>query len=207
MLPIRCRILRERNSLPPMPESPMRSRAHSAKQMKRAAWERALPRVSHIISLMMSLPKDQRRGHEPDFRGRVSVADAVVLEHHLGRIAAARVTEMMNPWQLPGENTRASLAIEVCIRNAASKVAEASKHFSRFAEESITVHLLSPLLANKWDMPPFVPKPRSTSTIPLAPSNPKSLKHQHSVEIAPAAPPGFFHLSHLSLLNSIQFTL
>ena len=89
-----------------MPKSPTRSHAHSATKMHRAAWERANPRVRQIISLMMPLPKDQRRGYEPNLRARVSVAGAVVLEHRLVLAAATRVAEMMDPWQLPGESAR-----------------------------------------------------------------------------------------------------
>ena len=98
----------------------------------------------------MSLPKDQRRSYEPDLRGRVSVADAIVLEHHLGRTAATRVTEIVDPWQLPGENARSSVGIKVCIKIAVSKVAKAGRHFSELTEDSIAAHLLSPLLVNKW---------------------------------------------------------
>ena len=151
---------------------------------------------------MMSLPKDQRRGYEPDCRGSVSVADAVVLEYHLGRTAATRVIEMVDPWQLPGENTRASVEIKYYIEIAVGYVAKAGRHFSVFAEESITAHLLSPLLAHKWDRPPFIPKPKSTSTMPLEPLNPKILKRQHSVELSSAAPLGCFHFEPSLLVES-----
>ena len=58
-------------------------------QIQTRAWIHANARVVEHITLMVTMSDYQQQFHELRFKDRLSVADAVVLEHRLGLTKAA----------------------------------------------------------------------------------------------------------------------
>ncbi len=96
-----------------------------------------------------------------NFRDRLSVADAVVLEQHLGLNKAANFVTNVDPWRYPHDHTPGSLKVISCVQSVVAQAAHAGKTWRKFTDASISDFLLSPLLVKKGDRPPLVVKPRA----------------------------------------------
>ena len=69
------------------------------------AWELANPHVTEYITIAVTKPDNQRHWIEPTFRGRISLADTIVLVHRLGFVHAGEIVAVVDPWQYPEEAT------------------------------------------------------------------------------------------------------
>ncbi len=64
----------------------------------------------------MATMSDSRQGSmEITARFSFSLADAIVLEHRLGRTKAAKIFFLVDPWCYPGEETPASAGIKLVL--------------------------------------------------------------------------------------------
>ena len=76
-------------------------------QIQRCAWIHANARVVEHITLMVTMSDYQQQFHELRFKDRLSVADAVVLEHRLGLTKAAKFVAEVDPWCYPHDDSPA----------------------------------------------------------------------------------------------------
>ena len=69
------------------------------------AWELANPHGTEHITIAVTKPDNQRHWITPTFRGRLSLADAIVLVHRLGFVHAVDIVAVVDPWQDAEEAT------------------------------------------------------------------------------------------------------
>lgn len=124
--------------------------------MQLLAWELASPQVINYVTLASTLPEHERSSIEPHFRGPLSLADAVVVTHMRGLKMAAEFISVVDPWQYPGEQSRAPLNVYKYNQSAVDKASQAGKQFFNWTETSRTEYLLSPLLVPKGMRPDLV---------------------------------------------------
>ena len=136
---------------------------------------------------MIPMSNELRRGYDPYFRMRVSVADTVALDHRLGRAAAVGVIEVVDPWQLPGESSQLTLSRLRYVQTLFEKAALAVAKFSAYTEESMTAYLASPLLVISGGRPALIRKPKAPSATQPYPKIPK---RPAVVELSDVTTPG-----------------
>ena len=113
----------------------------------------------------MATMSSYRQNHfELTFKDRLSVADAVVLEHRLGLTKAANFVADVDPWCYPHDGSPASIGVKGCMQGVVAQAAHAAKTLSQFTEASITDFLLSPILLKKGDRPSLIRKPKAQRT-------------------------------------------
>ena len=69
------------------------------------SWELANLHVAEYITIAVTKPDNQRHWIEPTFRGRISLADTIVLVHRLGFVHAGEIVAVVDPSQFPEEAT------------------------------------------------------------------------------------------------------
>jgi len=62
------------------------------------AGELANPHVTEYITIAVTTPDDQRHCIKPIFRGRLSLADTIVLVCRLGFVHAVEIVAVVDPW-------------------------------------------------------------------------------------------------------------
>lgn len=135
-------------------------------QLQLRAWTHANPMVVEQISLMVTMSEYRQQFIELKFQDRLSVADAVVLEHHLGLMKAVYFIAQVDPWCYPRDETPASIGVQSYVQRVVSKAAHALQKISDFTDASITEYLLSPLLVKQGDRPSIVRKPKAQCSAP-----------------------------------------
>ena len=131
----------------------------SGTQIQRRAWIHANARVVEHITLMVTMSDYQQQFHELRFKDRLSVADAIVLEHRLGLTKAANFVAEVDLWCYPHDDTPASIGVKIYLQSLVDQATHAAKSLSQFTDASITDFFLSPLLVKKGDRPTLVRKP------------------------------------------------
>ena len=76
-------------------------------QLHARAWAHANPMVVEQISLMVTMSDYRQQFIELKIQDRLSVADAVVLEHHLGLMRATYFVAQVDLWCYPHDNAPA----------------------------------------------------------------------------------------------------
>ena len=142
---------------------PLRSRIQAM------AWELANPHVMEYITIAVTKPDNQWHWIEPTFRGRISLADTIVLVHRLGFVHAGEIVAVVDPWQYPEEATTVVSGIKNCIQSAVDKATDAGRSFHKWTGESKTEYLVSPLLSR--NRPCLVRIPRRRGPSPGPPSS------------------------------------
>ena len=138
----------------------------SGTQLQARAWAHANPIVVEHISLMVTMSDSQQKFVDVNMRGRLSVADAIVLEHRLGLTKAAYFLSVVDPWRYPHDDSPASLNVLSYVQKVVDKAAHSGKWLKTFTDASVSDFLLSPLLIKKEDRPPLVLKPRAQRNSP-----------------------------------------
>ena len=77
---------------------------------------------------MVTMPEYQQQLVHLNMRDRLSVADAVVLEHRLGLIKAANFVTVVDPWRYPHDDTPGSLKVISCVQSVVAQAAHAGKN-------------------------------------------------------------------------------
>ena len=113
---------------------------------------------------MVTMSSYRQNYFEFAFKDRLSVADAVVLEHRLGLTKTANFVAEVDPWCYPHDDTPATIGIKGCVQGIVAQATHAAKSLSQFSDTSITDFLLSPLLVKKGDRPNLVRKPKAQHT-------------------------------------------
>jgi hypothetical protein len=124
--------------------------------MQARAWTYANARVVEHISLMVTMSNYRQQFIELKFEDRLSVADAVVLEHHLGLTKTANFVAEVDPWCYPHDDSPTTIGVKNYVQSVVNKAAHSFKKKSDFTDESITEFLLSPLLLKQGDRPSLV---------------------------------------------------
>jgi hypothetical protein len=106
----------------------------------------------------------QQQFHELRFKDRLSVADAVVLEHRIGLTKAANFVAEVDPWCYPHVDSPAFIGVKAYVQSVVAQATHAARSLSQFTDASITDFLLSPLLVKKGDRPNLVRKPKAQHT-------------------------------------------
>ena len=109
---------------------------------------------------MVTMPDYRQQYVDLNVRDRLSVADAVVLDHHLGLTKATIFISAVDPWSYP-HDTPASLNVKSYVQSVVAQATHAGKRLLNFTNTSISNFLLSPLLIKKGDRPPLVAKPKA----------------------------------------------
>lgn len=130
-------------------------------QLQVLAWAHANPIVVEHISLMVTMSDAQQQYVDLNVRDRLSVADAVVLEHRLGLTKAAAFISAVDPWSYPHDDTPALLNVKSYVQSVVAQAANAGKRLLNFTTASMSDFLLSPLLIKKGDRPPLGVKPKA----------------------------------------------
>ena len=81
-------------------------------QIQRRAWIHANARVVEHVTLMVTISDYRQQFHELRFKDRLSVADAIVLEHRLGLTKAANFVAEVDLWCYPHDDTPASIGVK-----------------------------------------------------------------------------------------------
>ena len=133
-------------------------------QIQTRAWKHANAWVVEHIALMVTMSDYQQQFHELRFKDRLSVADAVVLEHRLGLTKAANFFAEVGPWCYPHDDSPAFIGVKTYLQSVVAQATHAARSLSQFSDTSITDFLLSPLLVKKGDRPNLVRKPKAQRT-------------------------------------------
>jgi len=121
------------------------------------AWEHAHPAVKAQIHELRGVYNNRLTPFEYSLRLPLMVADAIILEQHLGRTHATEFIRAVDPWCYPGEKTQASLELRSFVQQVLKKSRDAVKSLSLFSEESKSAFLLSPILIK--ERPALIRKP------------------------------------------------
>ena len=138
------------------------------------AWELASPHVTEYVNIAVTTPDNQRHWIQPIFRGRLSLADTIVLVHRLGIVHAAEIVAVVDPWQYPEETMAAGPGIKRYIQRAVDTATHAGKNILDWTDESKTGYLVSPLLSRNRPCLVRISKAKSgsTSVMPVLPASP-----------------------------------
>ena len=123
--------------------------------------------VEHL-TLMTTMSDYRQQFLDLKFRGRLSVADAVALEHRLGLTKAAAFVAEVDPWCYPHDETPATILVQSQVQSVVAQASHAGKNTKDFTDESITNFLLSPLLVKKVDRPSFDRKSKEQRNNPFS---------------------------------------
>ena len=117
--------------------------------------------VVEQISLMVTMSDYRHQFIELKIQDRLSVADAVVLEHHLGLMRATYFVAQVDLWCYPHDNAPASIGIQSYVQKVVSKATHAMQKLSDITDASVTDFLLSPLLVKQGGRHSLVLQPKS----------------------------------------------
>ncbi len=135
--------------------------------MQARAWTLANASVVDHITQMVTMSDYRQQLYESNLRYRLSVADAVALEHRLGLNNAATFVAAVDPWCFPHDSTPSSLNVKSYVQSIVAQVAHSGKYIIKFTDSSVSEFLLSPLLVKKkGDRPSLVLKPRAQQNNP-----------------------------------------
>ena len=142
------------------------------------AWEVANSAVKAQIHQLRGVSDNMRTCSELSLRRPLMVADAIILEQHLGRTHALEFISAVDPWCYPGEKTQASVELRCCVQDELKKSRDAGRSLHQFSEESKSAFLLSPILVK--ERPALIRKPYaergySAPEAPPAPAAPVDL--------------------------------
>ena len=142
------------------------------------AWEHANPAVETQIQQLRCLSYNRTMPFEHSLRLPLAVADAIILEQHLGRTHATEFIRAVDPWCYPGEERQAVVVLQSCVNKLFDKCRDLVKTFSLFSEESKSAFLLSPNLTK--ERPALIRNPQgkrgySAPEAPPAPAAPVDL--------------------------------
>jgi len=121
------------------------------------AWEHAHPAVKAQIHELRGVYRNRLKCYELSLRLPLMVADAIILEQHLGPSHAIEFIRAVDPWCYPGEKTQAAVVLKSCVHRLLDKSRDAVKSLSLFSEESKSAFLLSPILIK--ERPALIRKP------------------------------------------------
>ena len=85
------------------------------------AWEHANPSVKAQIHEMRGVYNNRLTPFEYSLRLPLMVADAIILEQHLGRAHATEFIRAVDPWCYPGEKTKAVVGLKSCVQRLLDK--------------------------------------------------------------------------------------
>ncbi len=114
------------------------------------AWTHASPFITDHISLLVTLPENRQQYFAINIHEHLSLADGIVLVHHLDLTRAAQFICSVDPWLYPGTDEEEETPGALCItftQRAIDKATAAGKLFSQFTEESKSSYLLCTPLA------------------------------------------------------------
>ena len=113
------------------------------------AWEHANPAVKAQIHELRGVYHNRLEGYELSLRLPLMVADAIILEQHLGLPHAIEFIRAVDPWCYPGEKTQAVAVLKHCVQRLLGKSRDAVKTFNLCSEESKSAFLRSPILVKE----------------------------------------------------------
>jgi hypothetical protein len=129
--------------------------------LQACAWAHANPIVVEHITLLSTMSDYRQQNLELKIRDRLSVADTIVLVHHLGVTKAAAFVASVDPWRFPHDDAASTINVKAYVQSVVAKATHAGRTMSHFTDSSISAFLLSPLLVKKGDRPSLVCKPKS----------------------------------------------
>ena len=148
------------------------------------AWEHANPAVKAQIHELRGVYYDRLICFEYSLRTPLMVADAIILEQHLGLTHATEFIRAVDPWCYPGENTQAAVVLKSCLQHLLDKSRDAVKTFNLCSEESKSAFLLSPILVK--ERPSLIRKPQAKRGY-FAPEAPPALAAPVDSGVFPAS--------------------
>jgi hypothetical protein len=136
------------------------------------AWEHANPVVKAQIHELHGTYQNKLTFSELSLRLPLTVADAIILEQHLGLTNATEFISTVDPWCYPGEKTQAVVALKSHVQRLLEKSRNAVKNCQQYTEKSKSAFLLSPILIK--ERPVLIRKSQAVrgSSAPKAPPAP-----------------------------------
>jgi hypothetical protein len=86
---------------------------------------------------------------ELKFEDRLSVADAVELEHHVGLTKTANFVAEVDPWCYPHDDSPALIGVKSRVQSVIAQATYAAKSLLQLSDASITYFLLSPFSSSR----------------------------------------------------------
>jgi hypothetical protein len=80
--------------------------------LQACAWAHTNPIVVDHITLLSTMSDYRQQNLEIKIRDRLSVADAIVLVHHLGVIKAAAFVAAADPWRFPHDDAASTFNVQ-----------------------------------------------------------------------------------------------
>ena len=107
----------------------------------------------------------------PTTRGRLTVADAIVLHRHQGLTKACCYVSAVDPWRFPadvdGHEVQSYLNVKRYVQQTVDQFTHTARKLSIYSDASVSAFLLSPLLVRKDQRPPLVRKSAAEKSAPL----------------------------------------
>jgi hypothetical protein len=129
--------------------------------LQACSWAHANSIVVEHITLLSTMSDYRQQNLELNIRDRLSVAEAIVLVHHLGVTKAAAFVSAVDPWRFPHDDAPATINVKGQVQSVVAKATLLGNTLSKLIDTSISSFLLSPLLLKKGDRPSLVLKPKS----------------------------------------------
>ena len=129
--------------------------------LQACSWAHANSIVVEHITLLSTMYDYRQQNLQFNIRDRLSVADAIVLVHHLGVTKAAAFVAVVDPWRFPHDNSTTTINVKGQVQSVVAKATLLGRTLNTFTDTSISAFLLSPLLVKKGDRPSLVLKPKS----------------------------------------------
>ena len=117
--------------------------------LQACSWAHANSIVVEHITLLSTMSDYRQQNLELKIRDRLSVADAIVLVHHLGVTKAAAFVAVVDPWRFPHDNSTATINVKGQVQSVVDKATFLGITLNTFTDTSISAFLLSPLLVKK----------------------------------------------------------
>ena len=138
--------------------------------MQQLAWKIATPQVTAHVALAITLPDHEHRSIVPRCRGRLTLADGIILGRWLGLQRASEFVSIVDLWTYVGDDKPAPIKVYQYLQSCVDKAAVAGRNFGKYTEESMSAYLLSPLLMpTKATRPTLVPICRAAIRVSLEP--------------------------------------
>ena len=102
--------------------------------LQACSWAHANSIVVEHITLLSTMSDYRQQNLELKIRDRLSVADAIVLVHHLGVTKAAAFVAAVDPWCFPHDDDPATINVRGQVQSVVAKATHAGKSMHTFTD-------------------------------------------------------------------------
>lgn len=125
------------------------------------AWNHASEAVKQQVDQLSGFFSYRLECYETNLRQRLSLADAIVVDHAFGVGFATKFVAEVDLWVYPDDQTKSSIGVKRYVQGTLDKCRASNISFDDFTDESKTSYLLSPLLLKPKTRPSLVRNSRA----------------------------------------------